>query len=92
MYELKTCKKCGLEKPVDDFYSGAQTKDGRSSSCKDCVKAAAKARREAKIEYYREYDRERAKLPQRKAYARKYQRSPRGRAAAARYRAKQKAN
>lgn len=91
MCELKKCSGCGAEKPVSEFYSHPQTKDGLTSKCKDCIKQAVKNRREANIDHYRDYDRQRAKDPRRKRYTRRYQQSPSGRAAAARYRAKQKA-
>lgn len=33
---MKTCTKCGEDKPLDAFYSRARRKDGREGSCKSC--------------------------------------------------------
>ena len=32
----KTCTKCGVNKPLSDFYRKRQNKDGRNSACKKC--------------------------------------------------------
>ena len=32
----KTCSKCGVEKDVSLFYRSSKSKDGRTSSCKEC--------------------------------------------------------
>lgn len=55
---VKTCSKCGVEKPMDRFYA-------RMAKCKDCTIAAVKAHRIANLERIRAYDRERAVLPHR---------------------------
>ena len=35
----KTCRKCGVEKPVSDFYKNrTERADGLQSSCKECAK------------------------------------------------------
>ncbi|WYV99052.1 endonuclease [Pseudomonas phage vB_PpuM-Amme-3] len=52
------CKRCGAEKPLSDYYKGDKT-------CKVCRCAMVRANRTAKIEQYREYDRERNKRPDR---------------------------
>lgn len=55
--ELKTCSKCGLPKPPDDFY---RKKNGRSSVCKVCEKQYQELhyqeKRDAKLSQKREYD------------------------------------
>lgn len=70
----KVCTTCGETKPTDAFYAHPMMKDGRLSRCAECTKAAVRANRQARLEYYREYDRIRAKQPhrvkQRKEYAR----------------------
>jgi hypothetical protein len=53
MDEFRLCKQCHFVKPLEYFYVSNQTK------CKECVKAAVRANRAEKIEYYRAYDRER---------------------------------
>lgn len=49
---MKPCKRCGTEKPEDNFYKN-------DSSCKVCRRALVKANRERRADYYREYDRKR---------------------------------
>ncbi|MEA2717977.1 MAG: hypothetical protein QOI99_2294 [Actinomycetota bacterium] len=41
---MKICRKCGLEKPLTDFYRAAGTRDGLRGDCKACFQARAKAR------------------------------------------------
>lgn len=36
---MKTCKKCNLEKNLDEFYSHKGHKFGVSSHCKECIKS-----------------------------------------------------
>lgn len=35
--ESKVCIKCGLYKPLEDFYKHPKTKDGRFGKCKSCT-------------------------------------------------------
>ena len=67
MASSKECFKCLKEKPVDDFYRHPGMTDGRIGKCKECTKADVIANRKDKVEYYREYDLDRSKLPHRKA-------------------------
>lgn len=55
------CRTCGEERQADDFYKGRL-------SCKECVRANVKhrARTNPKVQ---EYDRARAKLPNRREHA-----------------------
>lgn len=54
----KLCSACGVEKRLYDFYESKR--DGKERGvCKDCTKAAVKANRLSKIDYYRERERER---------------------------------
>ncbi len=41
---MKTCKKCGLPNPLDDFYRATGTRDGHRGDCKACDLAAKKTR------------------------------------------------
>jgi hypothetical protein len=61
---VKTCFKCGVDKPVDEFYRHPQMADGRLGKCKDCTKLDMCIDRHTKPRV-REYDRQRAKLPHR---------------------------
>lgn len=44
---MKTCTKCGEEKPLDEYYKHKRGKGGRTSKCKQCVS-------EQNARYYRE--------------------------------------
>ena len=44
MHSEKACTKCGVVKPLDEFYTDARASDGRGSHCKECCRAR---RREA---------------------------------------------
>lgn len=37
----KTCRECGVEKPIQQFYRCADMADGRLHQCKDCKRAYA---------------------------------------------------
>jgi hypothetical protein len=62
----KSCKVCGTTRPLDDFYKHPQMADGRLNKCKQCCREAAKANRDARLDYYRQYDRERLSTENRK--------------------------
>lgn len=55
----KQCKKCGIKKSLDMFYKHSKSSDGVSGKCKECAKADARTVRYLRIDYYREYDRNR---------------------------------
>jgi hypothetical protein len=74
---VKKCTKCGIEKPVSDFYRDAHRKDGLFSWCKSCwsVKTKAKyaANREqavAQSKAWKQANPERVRQYQRDYYAR----------------------
>lgn len=53
---MRRCSGCGLEKPLESGFHRSQTgRDGRSSRCKDCQKAATYRYRHAHREAYAAY-------------------------------------
>lgn len=81
---MKRCFKCGIEKPLADFYRHPMMADGRLNKCKDCARRDVRSNRAAKIGQYRAYDKARAVLPQRRAVRDAYAKTPAGKAAHAR--------
>ena len=64
----KTCFKCGLSKPLSEFYRHAMMADGHLNKCKQCTKTdVGNHRHGAGRERVLAYDRERAKTNHRKA-------------------------
>lgn len=62
---MKTCGACGEPKPLSDFYDHPETRDGKAGICKFCHKARMihRSRTNPRVQ---EYDRERAKRPEKK--------------------------
>ena len=52
--DMKTCRKCGKEKPLGDFYRMAGMRDGHRNECKRCNLDAKAARHRANPEPARE--------------------------------------
>lgn len=65
MKSSKVCFKCHHEKPIDDFYKHHAMGDGHLGKCKECTKKDVKEHRENNISRIREYDKKRAKIPER---------------------------
>lgn len=57
--EEKQCMKCGIIKPLSEFYSHKYTADGHLNKCKMCTKSDVHKNYKMKAIYYREYDKER---------------------------------
>ena len=70
-----TCKVCGMTSDTVEFYTGV------SNRCKECHKIKVKENREAKSDYYREYDAKRFQNdPKVKERHKKYQKTDAGKA------------
>lgn len=69
------CKQCGVAKSKSEFYVSNR------SRCKECVKSAVRSNRASNLDYYREYDRQRAYNPERVAAREAYQATEKGREA-----------
>jgi hypothetical protein len=63
---MKVCIKCGLEKPLEEYYRHPRMKSGSLNKCKACCRADSRANRESNREKHVEYDRLRFKSPARK--------------------------
>lgn len=67
----KKCFKCGLEKPLSEYYKHFAMGDGHLNKCKECTKKDVSMHRANNVDVIRQYDRARSKLPHRKAKAAK---------------------
>lgn len=43
---MKTCNRCGVEKPLSEFYKGGLAPDGYIYTCKPCIGAVKRQRRQ----------------------------------------------
>ncbi len=75
--ENKKCFKCGAKKPLYDFYTHSQMTDGHLNKCKECTKKDVKSHYDKNRVNYYEYERKRAKHPQRKIQQLEYQKKRR---------------
>ena len=62
---MKTCFKCNTVRPLTDFYAHPAMSDGHLNKCKQCTKIDVFEHRNKNIEKVRQYDRDRAKNPDR---------------------------
>ena len=64
----KKCFKCGIEKPIREFYKHARMSDGHFGKCKECAKLDARKNNASPSGI--EYERMRNKTPERRRYLR----------------------
>lgn len=76
---MKTCFKCGEEKPIVEFYAHPQMGDGRLGKCKECAKRDVRENRALRRDYYNAFDRARGALPKRIKANKDYAATARGR-------------
>lgn len=69
MHSSKICFKCQKPRRLSSFYKHPGMADGHLNKCKDCTKKDTIENRNKNLEYYRAYDRERAKVPSRRKAA-----------------------
>jgi hypothetical protein len=80
LHRRKTCKDCGAEKPLREFYRHAHYADGHMNTCKACKRVYVAENVELKFEQYRATKRLRDARPENVAKRVAYRRTPRGRA------------
>lgn len=59
----KTCKKCQVDQPIDNYYVHVGMRDGHLNICKDCTKTRVHVYRGNNLNTIRQYDRVR-RLPE----------------------------
>ena len=57
--DAKKCTSCGVEKPLEAFHRSSRSKDGRVSTCKECVSEYQRARYRENAQTIRRERRER---------------------------------
>ncbi len=63
----KTCFKCDRELPMEEFYPHPRMADGHLNKCRECTRSDALQNRRKRVDYYREFDRQRNTRPERVA-------------------------
>ena len=56
---MKTCFKCGLKKPLDEFYKHPRMADGHVNKCKECNKKDVQGNYRKNIDHYIAYEEKR---------------------------------
>jgi hypothetical protein len=72
MEAVKRCTKCGIEKPLTDFFSRKGATDGKMSSCKSCKTEATYKWRESNREKWNSYVNELNQTPKYKSRRSEY--------------------
>jgi hypothetical protein len=78
---MKTCKQCGIKKPMTEYYTHKQMADGHLNKCKSCVRSRVSNYMEANADYYKEYEKKRANLPHRVQARKAYDKTEAGKIA-----------
>ena len=52
---MKTCTKCGVEKPLTEYHKAKGNKDGYENRCKQCKKAASQTPEALELRRQRSY-------------------------------------
>jgi hypothetical protein len=73
----KTCFKCGISKPLSEFYPHSAMSDGYLGKCKECTKKGVRDNRASHRVQYSKYDRARLARPERQAQRRESKRKSR---------------
>ena len=77
---MKTCKKCGITKPLTEFYKHSEMQDGYLNYCKDCIRYQVSKHWYANVDTFRKKERLRwqrrkhnpLEIKRRSEYQRKY--------------------
>jgi hypothetical protein len=75
-YLSKTCRTCGHELPIAEFYRHPKMLDGHLNNCRLCVRARVAKHREANLDSIRQYDRMRGRTEHRLAKVRNRSKQP----------------
>lgn len=76
--QVKTCRECGAELPLSEFYAHPKMADGHLNKCKTCVRNRVRKHAEENAERINAYNRSRASLPLRRMARDAYQKTERG--------------
>jgi hypothetical protein len=79
--QVKTCKECGAQLPLSDFYTHPKMADGHLNKCKACVRNRVKKHRAENIERIRSDARLRNKIKSKSQASINYRRSDAGKKA-----------
>jgi hypothetical protein len=78
VHNSKKCFKCGIVKPLTEFYKQKGMADGHVNKCKECNKKDVRDNYSKNKDYYAEYNRSRDQLPNRVELKKKYIQTDKG--------------
>lgn len=78
---MKTCKECGIEKSLSEYYAHKKMADGHLNKCKICVKVRISKHREVNLDQIKAYDKQRAMIPKRVTARKEYAKTNAGKIA-----------